>query len=412
VLHGQEALTVTTRMRITYVARSFLDYRVPVLAELDQMSHGKLSFVTSDKWTPQRALNRLKSVLGNRAICLSGERSFGTDVPSEANTTVCLPYQPGLWRAINSTDPEVLVGDGFFQWTSATLLHRLCRRTPVVVCYERWAHTERNAQWYRRAYRSLALKLVSAVCCNGRLSEAYVQSLGVPSTKITTGHMAADSDRLAKLRQAVSSTERERLRRTWPAAKIVFLYVGQLIKRKGLEPLLGAWERFEHKALGQATLVVVGCGPEEAVLKAQIKMANLRHVVFAGQVDYERLVPYYAAADAFVIPTLEDNWSLVVPEAMACGLPILCSKYNGCWPELVQQGRNGWVFDPLDQQDTMKTLSQAVSHRAALATMGAESRAIVAEHSPRRAAEAILSACELALNGHRPANVQYCPCSN
>jgi len=390
-------------MRITYVARSFLDYRVPVLAELDQISHGKLSFITSDKWSPRRALNRLKTVLGDRAICLSGERSLGIDVPADANTTVCLPYQPGLLRAIHSTRPEVLVGDGFFQWTSATLLHRLRKRTPVVVCYERWAHTERNAQWYRRAYRSFALKLVGAVCCNGRLSEAYVHSLGVPSNRITKGHMAADTGRLAALRKSVNPVEKERLRLGWPPAKVVFLYVGQLIKRKGLEPLLRAWEIFERKAPGEATLVIVGGGPEETSLKARVDAANLRHVIFSGQVDYDHLVPYYAAADAFVIPTLEDNWSLVVPEAMSCGLPVLCSKYNGCWPELVQEGRNGWVFDPLDEQGTTETLSRAVSHHAELARMGAQSLAIVSEHSPRRAAQAILSACELALD---------CPCSN
>lgn len=399
-------------MRITYVARSFLDYRVPVLGELDQISCGKLFYITSNKWTPERALNRLKTVLGDRAICLSGERSLGTDKPVESNKTVCLPYQPGLLRAIRSTRPEVLVGDGFFQWTFATLVHRVCRRTPVVVCYERWAHTERNAQWYRRAYRSFALKLVSVVCCNGRLSEAYVHSLGVPSDRITKGHMAADTCRFAALRQAVSPAEIERLRRAWPASKIVFLYVGRLIKIKGLEHLFRAWKAFERKAPGQATLVVVGSGPEDAALKAQVETSHLRRVVFAGRVDYDQLVPYYAAADAFVIPTLEENWSLVVPEAMACGLPILCSKYNGCWPELVQEGRNGWVFDPLDERGTIATLSRAVAHRDELTRMGAESVTIVSEHSPRRAAQAILSACELALNRSTPNQVRYCPCSN
>lgn len=395
-------------MKITYVARSFLDYRVPVLAELDEISGGNLSFITSDKLTPARALGRLKAVLGNRAICLSGERSLGTDVPAEANTSVCLPFQPGLLRAIDSTDAEVLVGDGFFQWTFAALLHRLLRGTPVVVCYERWTHTERNAQRYRRAYRFFALKLVGAVCCNGRLSEEYVHSLGVPLAKITKGHMAADTDQLRELRQNVDPIEIERLRRAWPAVKTVFLYVGQLIKRKGLEQLLHGWEAFEHKTPGQAALVIVGCGPEEARLKTVVATAKLKNVVFAGHVNYEHLVPYYAAADAFVIPTLEDNWSLVVPEAMACGLPILCSKYNGCWPELVQEGWNGWVFDPLDQLDTMQTLSRAVSHRSELTMMGAESLAIVSEHSPRQAAQAILSACELALNGPKESKLESC----
>jgi glycosyltransferase involved in cell wall biosynthesis len=107
------------------------------------------------------------------------------------------------------------------------------------------------------------------------------------------------------------------------------------------------------------------------------------------------MAAYYAAADAFVIPTLEDNWSLVVPEAMACGLPILCSKYSGCWPELVQEG-NGWVFDPLDHQDTLRVLNLCIQKGSELPGMGRESRTIIAGHTPQHAARSIYEACRIA----------------
>ena len=80
------------------------------------------------------------------------------------------------------------------------------------------------------------------------------------------------------------------------------------------------------------------------------KDLGLTNVYFIGKVDYDNLPNYYQSADVFVIPTLEDNWSLVVPEAMASGLPILSSVYNGCYPEYVTED-NGWVFDPLDSSD-------------------------------------------------------------
>ncbi len=107
----------------------------------------------------------------------------------------------------------------------------------------------------------------------------------------------------------------------------------------------------------------------------------------------------YAAADAFVIPTLEDNWSLVVPEAMSCGLPILCSKYNGCWPELVHPGRNGWVFDPLDKEDMARCLLACAASGDELGRMGLESQRIVADFTPAHAARAIFGACETAMAG-------------
>lgn len=63
----------------------------------------------------------------------------------------------------------------------------------------------------------------------------------------------------------------------------------------------------------------------------------MRSVHFLGKIPYQEVYKYYGIADVFVLPTLEDNWSLVVPEAMSCGLPVATSIYNGCHPELVKR---------------------------------------------------------------------------
>ncbi|MBU2623750.1 MAG: glycosyltransferase family 4 protein [Proteobacteria bacterium] len=383
-------------MRITYVARSFLDYRVPVLEHLNELCGNQLRFISSTKWTPQRALDRLRTAIGENAIYLSGEKSIGVDSPIEANVDICIPYQPSLLRSILKTRPDVLVGDGFFQWTYAALLLRMMKGIPMVVCYERWAHTERSAQWYRRLYRKMALRFTDAVCCSGSLSRKYTISLGMPSAGITTGHMTADTEALAAYSSNVTNAEKNMLRSEYRWAGTVFLCVGQLIARKGITQMLDTWAKFETTA-ADATLLIVGGGPEEQSLKEQQARLGLKRVHFAGPVDYSRIALFYAASDVFVIPTLEDNWSLVVPEAMACGLPILCSKYNGCWPELVQEGLNGWVFDPLNPADFLKCLKEAVKARGNLKKMGGESKRIVGNHSQQKAAEAIYSCCEIAL---------------
>jgi glycosyltransferase involved in cell wall biosynthesis len=144
-------------------------------------------------------------------------------------------------------------------------------------------------------------------------------------------------------------------------------------------------------------LVLVGNGPEEKQLQMHARNLDLRNVHFAGSVDYDRLAPYYAAANAFIMPTLEDNWSLVVPEAMACGLPILCSKYNGCWPELIQDGRNGWVFDPLNRKDIVRCLALCFEKgKDGLRNLGKNSKEIIEGYNPRTAALAIHRACIIA----------------
>lgn len=384
--------------RITWVRRSVLDYRIPVFKALDEMVDGGLSLVYSRDHTPVRVQDKLSDILGDRALGLVGEKNMGSSISGGfANRGVSLVYQPGVMKRIRQTSPDVLIGDGFSSWTSFALLYKLRKRLPLVVCYERTFHTERNVQWYRRAYRRSVLKLIDAMCCNGSQCVEYTRSLGMPLTKITVPNMVADTHGLERASAAVTPAEKVEIRRAWNAHGLVFLYVGNLIPRKGLRHLLEAWALMERTCGKEATLVLTGQGSERAALERQADSLGLVNVRFAGAVDYDKLSRCYASADVFVIPTLEDNWSLVVPEAMACGLPVLSSKYNGCWPELVLPDRNGWVFDPLDPDDLFGCLDRCMRSRSRLSEMGQNSRKIVAGFTPRIAVESILNAVQIAL---------------
>ena len=385
--------------RITYVTRSFLDYRVPVFRELDLFCGHQLHVIYPELWTPERVRQKIHAVLGYRAVSMVGEKSIGDYMPQKgpANRTVCIPYQPGLGKAIARTLPDVIVGDGFFQWTFLTIPYVFLNQTPLVVCYERTFHTERNAQWYRSFYRQIVLKIIGAVSCNGRLSAEYTKWLGVPENRITIGHMAADLEGIGRQLESISQTDKNIIRKAWNSKGIVFLYVGRLIELKGVRQLLEAWRIFEEEMPDEGTLIIVGSGPEETDLKIFSQESKLKWVRFVGSVDYDKIVTYYASADVFIMPTLEDNWSLVVPEAMACGLPILTTIYNGCWPDLVFPNENGWIFDALDTRDILCCLRRCVSQSYKLKAMGLKSRMIVKSHTSKRAARAIYDACTISL---------------
>jgi glycosyltransferase involved in cell wall biosynthesis len=389
-------------MKVAYVARSFLDYRVPVYRALDDLTGGGLHLIYSADYVPVRAQRKAQQELGVRAIGLRDEWKIGgEDAEFLANRNLSVRFQPRVLTELRRLRPDVIVCDGFFKWTFPSLVYRSVFKTPLVVLYERTFHTERKAQWFRTAYRRMALAFTDAMSCNGTLSKEYSVSLGMPPARITTGHMAADVERLAAGVKAVSSEQRRAMREAWRCGNddVMFLYVGRLTERKGIAELLEGWSRFDNGdgvRSGRPVLVIVGDGPQRGSLERSAASRGL-NVRFVGHVDYDSIAPFYAAADAFVIPTLEDNWSLVVPEAMACGLPVLCSTYNGCWPELVHEGVNGWVFDPLKPDDIQRALSEAAKDRATLHDMGSKSEAIVAEFSPHRAAEAILDACRIAM---------------
>jgi glycosyltransferase involved in cell wall biosynthesis len=387
---------------IVWVTRSFLDYRVPVYAELYRLLDGRLRIIYSQEFTPERAWRKLEAEIGTAAIGLKGERSIGYkgNITSEsANSRLRVPFQSGLLKTIKDLKPDVVVGDGFFQWTWPAIFYRLFSGCPVVVCYERTKHTERHAQWYRTLFRKMIIKSLGAMSVNGNLSREYVESIGMPRGKITLGHMVADTESLAKNVATLPENELDNLKKKLclQESEKIFLSVSQLIKRKGIDKLLLGWQRFvELLDVQQCVLLLVGDGPERDNLEKFFQERGIKGVKFVGNIDYDRIHKYFALADVFVISTLEDNWSLVVPEAMACGKPILCSKYNGCWPELVKEGENGWVFDPLDIESSRVAFQRAFTSDK-LVEMGMVSKKIIMNHTPMHAAKAVLQACELAL---------------
>ncbi|MCG2590793.1 glycosyltransferase family 4 protein [Rhodohalobacter sulfatireducens] len=382
-------------MRITWVTRSFLDYRIPVYEQIHRLSGEDLTVIYYADVVPDRCIKKLKNILGNKAIGLTGEFRFtgkkSQPVSSSKKKGLRIPFQPGLIRKTLQTKPDVLLSDGFFQWTYSPLLLRLIKRVPHVMCYEATKHTERNTGYLRTLYRKIAAKLIDHIVCNGQLCSEYVQSLNYPDKKISFGNMAADTSGLQNSAQNLTTEEKLELKQKLMLKKYVFLFIGRLVQLKGVRHLVDAWLKiFNNKS--DVSLLIVGEGPESEELKEITTNTNSTNVHYAGRVNYDDIYKYFAISDAFVIPTLQDNWSLVVPEAMSCGLPILCSKYNGCWPELVQQ-ENGWVFDPLNTDDFVNTLEMAWQNREKWDEKGKNSLEIIKEHTPEKVANSIYQAC-------------------
>ncbi|MDX1548697.1 MAG: glycosyltransferase, partial [Rhodothermales bacterium] len=103
---------------------------------------------------------------------------------------------------------------------------------------------------------------------------------------------------------------------------------------------------------------------------------------------------YYGRAGGFVHPAHNDQWGLVVNEAMAAGLPVLVSTRAGCAQDLVHDGENGFRFDPADPAALARLLARLAAPETDRAAMGRRSREIIARWSPERFAEGLHRAAE------------------
>lgn len=382
-------------MRITWLTRSFLDYRIPVYEEIDRLCGNQLTVIYYSDVVPYRCKNRLKTILGERAVELTGEIRIGgrkIDNQAFANSGgLRISIRPGLVNFVRKTKPDLIISDGFFQWTYAALANNAFYRTPHLMCYERTIHTERNVSFLRTFVRKAATNYISGICCNGIQTRQYLMHLGFPENLLFSGNMAADSKELQKSVSLLGEDDLSALKNKYGIRGQLFLYAGQLIPRKGIIELLAAWKEFSEINPGPS-LLLIGGGEQEKKAIEFVHSGKVTGVKILGNVDYSDMAGFYAMADIFIIATLEDNWSLVVPEAMSCSLPVICSKYNGCWPELVKS-ENGWVFDPLDQKNFVDTLTEAWAKRNKWKEMGQQSLKIVQDYTPDKVAGNIYNAC-------------------
>lgn len=377
-------------MRILWLCRWFGNYRIPVYRELNRLTGGQFYMAYSKDAVSALVHKQMKDALGDNAIALENEKHFVIGKPDSnfANSYIDIPYQSGLLSTISRVNPDVIVSDGFFQWTFAAVLKSRGRK--VCVFYERTEYVERNAPGWRTYYRKLIGRFVDGFLINGSLTRKYLDKMGFGKVPKVEGCMVADCDGLSAAVAQCGDEEKNALRRSLGISSegLTYIFIGQLVERKGIRELLDGWE--EHiKSHPHDCLIVAGQGVLEEELKASHSSESIKYV---GQISYDIIHKYLAVADVSVMPTLEDNWSLVVPEAMACGMPVATTIYNGCHVELIEEGVNGHVFDSRDKDSIVNML--AAFHSDDLVSMGAKSRAIISNFTPVTAAKGIYELCE------------------
>lgn len=385
-------------MRVLYCNPSFWDYRLPFYKRLKELFKGEFYVIYSPKryCGREKLLAKIKNTLGKNALPYENELMFDVHTRSFSHFSEGyqqIPLPLGLLRRIHKIHPDILITEGFFQWTPLVVLYSLLFRIPVFMGYERTLYTERNSGRIRKWHRKFTDLFIQGYLVNGSETKKYLLSIGIKESKIHIGGMSADSEGLRKGIASLAIKEKESMINKYKKkGGIVFLFCGALIERKGVEPLLKAWREYTQTHPND-TLLIVGGGELENKLNSEFN--SIPTVYLEGKKEYSEVCKYYAIADVFILPTIEDNWSLVIPEAMSCGLPVATSIYNGCHPELIHEKENGITFDTFKQESIIQALE--FFHGRDLKVMGKKSiefeKPFDTEHCAQRTYNAIINNC-------------------
>lgn len=217
--------------------------------------------------------------------------------------------------------------------------------------------------------RMFASPWLSAVICNSQMVRDEIRErFGVAASKLHVIYNAVDSEAFAPASAEVRKAARARF--GLAADATVFVMVGSGFARKGAAMAIRALAGLP----ATTHLILVGADKHLRRYAQLVRSLGLRgRVTIAGpQLDVK---PYYAAADAFVLPTIYDPCPNAALEAMACALPIVTSSKCGA-AELAQAHDAGLVCDSRDL-DALRAHMRALDDPAIRMRMGANARAAV-----------------------------------
>ena len=206
---------------------------------------------------------------------------------------------------------------------------------------------------------------MSAFLYIGEENRKFYKYYGVPDEKLFFVPYAVDNERFMKMAKELKPKRSELRKKLLNIAddRPIILFLGKLIEKKRPMDLLKAFEILHTKYnILNTDLVFVGDGALRPNLEMYVKERDLKGVHFAGFKNQTEIPEYYAMADVFVLPSGPgETWGLVVNEAMCFGLPVIVSDMVGCGPDLVRNGKNGFIFPLGDVGKLAGFLYQAIS---------------------------------------------------
>jgi len=228
----------------------------------------------------------------------------------------------------NTLSMNVYQSHGGVHWFS-TFRKVYCEHNPVLRFLKRLAILLSLKQHVRNWIESAPFRTAPVpriIAISDMIRRDYVKYYHTDAKHIDLVYNGIDPD---KFNVKLPSKYRQEVRNRYAIAEdeIIFVFVSYDLKKKGIEVLVRAAAILKQGTALPFRILVVGGRPYPS-LQRMIKKKDLTEtIIFTGP---SKAVPeIYAASDVFVLPTYYDACSLVVLEAMLCGLPAITTEYNG-----------------------------------------------------------------------------------
>lgn len=226
----------------------------------------------------------------------------------------------------------------------------------------------------------------------GSQNRIYYQMHGIDDQRLIYAPYSVDNDGFTK--QIVDGID---TRQKWGIGsnQVVILYSGKLINKKRPMDLLMAFHKLKKQ---NVILFYMGDGPLRFELETYVNTNSIKNVIISGFINQSEVSSIYSMADLFVMCSgVGETWGLSVNEAMNFGLPIIISETCGCSFDLIEDGKNGFIYKEGDVEQLKDYMDKFVNNISDLNFMGANSKKKIYEFSHQVTSNNIVSNIDAAL---------------
>jgi len=243
---------------------------------------------------------------------------------------------------------DVIITSGLASFaTHASFIMAKLTGKKIILWDETWEWPRTLAARLAKPYAKFIVRHADACLAAGTKARDFYVCFGADPKKVFIANNCAIDMMTRKPKDEIVQQLREKY---GLSGKKVVMYIGRIIKYKGLDLLLHAFKKVEQQ--NKAAFLLIG-GPDagwEDHCKNLAKKLKLRNYLFIGNVQHDAVQEHFLLADVFVLPTrllYEDNvvnesWGLTVNEAMSLGIPVVATTAVAAAYDLVKNGESGY----------------------------------------------------------------------
>ncbi len=281
-----------------------------------------------------------------------------------------------LCKRIN---PDLLLVSGWGDKVYLSVAKLFRKEIPVILTMDNYWQGTWKQHLLCIVSPSYLKRIFTHIWVPGRPQVAYAKKLGFNDTQIKTGFYSADVD----LYNAYEKSFRDSKANNYPKR---FLYVGRYVGFKNIQLMCEAFIEALKAKDADWELWCIGTGE---LWEQRIEHPQIRHIGFVQPRD---MGPYIEQTGVFVLPSLIENWGVVVHEFAAAGFPLVCSSGVGAASEFLQINRNGFLFNPHKKEELIDVFNRIMSMpKDKLIQMGKISQELARSITPQTWVDTILT---------------------